>query len=173
MASVTRLTTDEPVFNLEVHGEHVYEVGRSGVLVHNTTAAAQCKEFLDQLGKLEAKGTKESLAAAEALVKSRVDEILKRAGSLTADEQKQLAMLADKYASEALPLGPYGGKGGVQGHHAAAKKGMDGDPLYDKNAALSISDEVLESIGVKHADITGQQTRFYKAFVKTQKIADV
>ncbi|MGL5097803.1 MAG: polymorphic toxin-type HINT domain-containing protein, partial [Planctomycetia bacterium] len=37
-AAVLRLTPrpDEPVFNLEVHGEHVYRVGADGVLVHNS-----------------------------------------------------------------------------------------------------------------------------------------
>jgi hypothetical protein len=32
----------EPVFNLEVHGEHVYYVGTDGVLVHNSNANGMC-----------------------------------------------------------------------------------------------------------------------------------
>lgn len=36
ITSITRRGPPEPVYNLEVHGEHVYHVGSSGVLVHNT-----------------------------------------------------------------------------------------------------------------------------------------
>ncbi|MFN9246825.1 MAG: type II toxin-antitoxin system death-on-curing family toxin [Planctomycetota bacterium] len=35
---VTLSTVCEPVFNLEIHGEHVYQVGELGVLVHNAGA---------------------------------------------------------------------------------------------------------------------------------------
>jgi hypothetical protein len=44
--AVHHLRTAVPVYNIEVHGEHVYEVGKFGVLVHNTTpecAAALAK----------------------------------------------------------------------------------------------------------------------------------
>jgi hypothetical protein len=34
--SVTILTTSIPVYNIEVHGEHVYQVGQLEILVHNT-----------------------------------------------------------------------------------------------------------------------------------------
>ncbi len=43
-AGVRRITTIAPaprtaiVYNIEVHGEHVYEVGRAGILVHNKAA---------------------------------------------------------------------------------------------------------------------------------------
>jgi hypothetical protein len=36
---VTLSTVCEPVYNLEIHGEHVYQVGELGVLVHNGTPA--------------------------------------------------------------------------------------------------------------------------------------
>ena len=35
VASVTPLTTAATVYNLEVHGEHVYQIGSAGLLVHN------------------------------------------------------------------------------------------------------------------------------------------
>jgi hypothetical protein len=35
---VTLSTVCEPVYNLEIHGEHVYQVGELGVLVHNARA---------------------------------------------------------------------------------------------------------------------------------------
>ena len=35
---VTLSTVCEPVYNLEIHGEHVYQVGELGVLVHNAGA---------------------------------------------------------------------------------------------------------------------------------------
>ncbi|XZE34672.1 polymorphic toxin-type HINT domain-containing protein [Pirellulaceae bacterium SH501] len=35
--SITLSRVYQPVYNLEVHGEHVYQVGEMGVLVHNST----------------------------------------------------------------------------------------------------------------------------------------
>lgn len=35
--SITLSRVSQPVYNLEVHGEHVYQVGELGVLVHNST----------------------------------------------------------------------------------------------------------------------------------------
>ena len=34
--SVTLSRVSQPVYNIEVHGEHVYQVGELGVVVHNT-----------------------------------------------------------------------------------------------------------------------------------------
>jgi len=34
----------EPVYNLEVHGEHVYYVGATGVLVHNSQGYVALKK---------------------------------------------------------------------------------------------------------------------------------
>ncbi|WP_339748252.1 Ig-like domain-containing protein [uncultured Rubinisphaera sp.] len=36
LAGMTKRARDELVYNLEVHGEHVYQVGLNGVLTHNT-----------------------------------------------------------------------------------------------------------------------------------------
>jgi hypothetical protein len=44
--AVTILNNFVSVFNIEVHGEHVYQVGKLGLLVHNA-----CKELLEQWGK--------------------------------------------------------------------------------------------------------------------------
>ena len=38
LAGMTRRPRDEAVYNLEIHGEHIYHVGFSGVLVHNSYA---------------------------------------------------------------------------------------------------------------------------------------
>jgi hypothetical protein len=35
VASIAIVSTNVPVYNIEVHGEHVYQVGDLGVLVHN------------------------------------------------------------------------------------------------------------------------------------------
>ena len=44
--SVTLSRVIQPVYNDKVHGEHVYQVGDLGVLVHNA-AGWDCSEFLD------------------------------------------------------------------------------------------------------------------------------
>ncbi|MFN7889963.1 MAG: polymorphic toxin-type HINT domain-containing protein [Pirellula sp.] len=36
VVSIAIVSTNVPVYNIEVHGEHVYQVGELGVLVHNT-----------------------------------------------------------------------------------------------------------------------------------------
>ncbi|MFN6140636.1 MAG: hypothetical protein ACK480_19280, partial [Planctomycetota bacterium] len=36
--SVTLSRVSQPVYNIEVHGEHVYQVGELGVLVHNVSS---------------------------------------------------------------------------------------------------------------------------------------
>jgi hypothetical protein len=35
VVSIAIVSTDVPVYNVEVHGEHVYQVGELGLLVHN------------------------------------------------------------------------------------------------------------------------------------------
>ncbi len=42
---ITLFTTNQPVYNLEIFGEHVYRVGVSGVLVHNS--GDQCEFVID------------------------------------------------------------------------------------------------------------------------------
>jgi hypothetical protein len=34
--SVTLSRVSQPVYNMEVHGEHVYQVGELGLVVHNS-----------------------------------------------------------------------------------------------------------------------------------------
>ena len=36
VVSIAIVSTNVPVYNIEVHGEHVYQVGELGVLVHNS-----------------------------------------------------------------------------------------------------------------------------------------
>jgi len=36
LAGMTRRPSDKPVYNLEIHGQHVYHVGLVGTLVHNS-----------------------------------------------------------------------------------------------------------------------------------------
>ncbi len=47
IASITPRGPPEPVYNLEVHGEHVYHVGALGALAHNMCAKAGNGGFLD------------------------------------------------------------------------------------------------------------------------------
>jgi len=44
--SVALSRVSEPVYNIEVHGEHVYQVGELGLVVHNT-----CAGFNDEMAK--------------------------------------------------------------------------------------------------------------------------
>ena len=37
--SIEQLGTEERVYNLEIHGEHVFRVASSGLLVHNSSGA--------------------------------------------------------------------------------------------------------------------------------------
>jgi hypothetical protein len=43
--SVTLSRVSQPVYNIEVHGEHVYQVGELGLVVHNTYADTFFKAF--------------------------------------------------------------------------------------------------------------------------------
>ncbi len=62
----------QPVYNLEVHGEHVYEVTHAGVLVHNNT-------LCEQLLELRAKLAKGGISDADNLLLKRLEESLERA----------------------------------------------------------------------------------------------
>ena len=53
------------------------------------------------------------------------------------------------------------------GHHPMAKSAFDGNPNYNADNALTISQSKLNSFGVKHQTITGQQHSLYSAFDKT------
>jgi hypothetical protein len=50
--AVHHLRTAVPVYNIEVHGEHVYEVGELGLLVHNSNIA--CNKLLGEAGEIAA-----------------------------------------------------------------------------------------------------------------------
>ncbi len=50
IASIERLTEEARVFNLEVHGEHVYHVSADGILVHNS-----CEQPRNSLGQFASK----------------------------------------------------------------------------------------------------------------------
>jgi len=52
--SVSLSRVSQPVYNIEAHGEHVYQVGELGLVVHNT-----CEVVL-QIGKSTAKLSAES-----------------------------------------------------------------------------------------------------------------
>ena len=55
--SLSRVT--QPVYNIEVHGEHVYQVGELGVLVHNTCPG----DILQNGGRTILKSTARALRA--------------------------------------------------------------------------------------------------------------
>jgi hypothetical protein len=72
---VTLSTVCEPVYNLEIHGEHVYQVGELGVLVHN--AGKECERVythLDEAGEINYIGL--------------TDDLKRRAGEHRLDELK-------------------------------------------------------------------------------------
>ena len=48
-----------------------------------------------------------------------------------------------------------------------AKRAFEVVPGYDADSALTISNGKLDSFGVRHAVITGQQHSLYNAFAKT------
>lgn len=83
--SVTRLTADEAVYNLEIHGHHVYEAGASGVLVHNTDEA--CEAYKRELKELLDAGN--SRGALELAQKRRAVLKLSEAESAQLDEIKR------------------------------------------------------------------------------------
>jgi len=63
-------------------------------------------------------------------------------------------------------LGTFESQGG---HHPMAKSAFEGIPGYDSQKAITISKDQLESFGVKHSTVTGQQHSLYSAFAATNK----
>jgi len=53
IASIEQLGSEERVYNLEIHGEHVFRVASSGVLVHNSSGADAPNRTADIGRKLE------------------------------------------------------------------------------------------------------------------------
>ncbi len=79
---ITLFTTNQPVYNLEIFGEHVYRVGMSGVLVHNS--GEQC-EFVITPRKV----TTPDAAARDSVQGQYIDpltgKLIKTADNLAAD----------------------------------------------------------------------------------------
>jgi len=63
-------------------------------------------------------------------------------------------------------LGTYETQGG---HHPMAKSAFEGIPSYDSEKAITISKDQLESFGVKHSTVTGQQHSLYSAYAATDQ----
>jgi hypothetical protein len=70
--SLAVVSTNVPVYNIEVHGEHVYQVGELGLLVHNTCAGYN-DAMTDALNWLGARGFNSSTAKA---YKSKFSDVL-------------------------------------------------------------------------------------------------
>jgi hypothetical protein len=62
--SIEQLVSEERVYNLEIHGEHVFRVASSGLLVHNSSGA----QILNSAGKPSLNAHKEALAKVHAEV---------------------------------------------------------------------------------------------------------
>jgi hypothetical protein len=62
--SIEQLGSEERVYNLEIHGEHVFRVASSGVLFHNSSGA----QILNSAGKPSLNAHKEALAKVHAEV---------------------------------------------------------------------------------------------------------
>jgi hypothetical protein len=52
----------------------------------------------------------------------------------------------------------------VGGHHVHSKKAFEGISGYSSSSAFAVSDQMLASYGVRHADITGAQQRLFREF---------
>lgn len=50
--SITLSRVSQPVYNVEVHGEHVYQVGEMGVVVHNAQGPVCGHTYFAQVGQL-------------------------------------------------------------------------------------------------------------------------
>lgn len=60
--------------------------------------------------------------------------------------------------------GTYGEQGG---HHPVAKSAFSGAEGYDADAALTMSNQMLDELGVQHATITGQRHSLYTQYAQT------
>ena len=52
--SIEPIAADEPVYNIEVHGQHVYEVTTDAILVHNPDDCDLLKNLLNKADKTAA-----------------------------------------------------------------------------------------------------------------------
>ncbi|MGL4426370.1 MAG: hypothetical protein ACRCUQ_01250, partial [Alphaproteobacteria bacterium] len=65
-------------------------------------------------------------------------------------------------ALEALDLELAGEYRLVKGHHVHAKKAFEGHPNYDPRKGFSISDELMEKVGIRHEDVTTAQQKLFR-----------
>jgi RHS repeat-associated protein len=65
---------------------------------------------------------------------------------------------------EGAALTPYSEGGG---HHIPAKSAFTGDPAYDANEALAMSNAEMAAQGVRHSAVTGAQQTLYRAYAQT------
>lgn len=59
----------------------------------------------------------------------------------------------------------------VGGHHPHSQAAFRGNPNYDKNLAISISNDGLRQMGISHNEITQNQKRFYKPLKNNPNIS--
>jgi hypothetical protein len=102
VVSVAIVNTNVPVHNLEVHGEHVYQVGELGLLVHNSYADDLAKQAGDLVARNKLIRRKLLGEASE-----RVDDLQRSMptnaiDAMGFDEVKQLRIQAAKDGLEAL-----------------------------------------------------------------------
>lgn len=57
----------------------------------------------------------------------------------------------------------------VRGHHVHAKKAFEGHVNYDPKKGFSISEELMSRIGVRHADVTTAQRRWFGELARSGK----
>jgi hypothetical protein len=55
----------------------------------------------------------------------------------------------------------------VKGHHVHAKKAFEGDLKYDAKKGFSISEDLMRSLDIEHARITGAQKRLFAELEKS------
>ncbi|HET8687915.1 MAG TPA: hypothetical protein VFM18_14835, partial [Methanosarcina sp.] len=74
-------------------------------------------------------------------------------------EQKAIQEGAE--AGEKVTSKSVGAFSEVKGHHVHAKAGFEGAKGYDPMKAFAVSDKALQSHGVKHSQVTGQQIKLF------------
>lgn len=142
--SVEETSTPERVYNLEIHGEHVYQIGRDGILVHNF----DCQRLME----LRLKEGQGNLTAAEAAELNQLEDAAPRVAMMLekpdyslddlpeynggkttgnffgGESSRQLTSGYDGPSAD-LPLGTPGMNGNIKSHveaHSAAIMRQDG-----------------------------------------------
>ena len=93
--SIEQLGTEERVYNLEIHGEHVFRVASSGVLVHNSSGADAPVKGLNQTYNLGLQSSRSSILGANRKIYSEFVEnggklIVKRNVTRLGDDGAQI-----------------------------------------------------------------------------------